>query len=263
VFAFVSGFLAIVPLLTSWLVWLPATLILIARDGVFSGGWVIMSGLHLAAWMSTSAFYNWAGRHDDRPQVLGYGFAVCVLVVLSLFRSCMCVVFRILCVFSMSIVLGLYAFGPYGAIWGPILYASLMALLMFYKEATGSRIHQDTAEPALIATQASRGATATRGTRDEKRGSTVEDDAGTVRPSASGTGAAAAGVVSPLAVTQSDQSFATSPTGVSIVSGFLNSAKPTPSPSQPLQSPPTPLDRYEMKCFLKLYLRVRSISHAH
>lgn len=31
VFSFVSGFLAVVPILSSWLIWIPATIVLIAR----------------------------------------------------------------------------------------------------------------------------------------------------------------------------------------------------------------------------------------
>lgn len=38
----------------------------------------------------------------------------------------------------MSVVLGLYTFGPYGAIWGPLLSASLLALLDFYKKELGT-----------------------------------------------------------------------------------------------------------------------------
>jgi hypothetical protein len=69
IFAFLSGFLAIVPVFSSWLVWMPASLVLVARDGVLSLPWAVMVSLHLAAWAGSSLLYMHASQGNVRSRV--------------------------------------------------------------------------------------------------------------------------------------------------------------------------------------------------
>lgn len=104
VFSFASGFLAIVPVLSSWLIWLPATIVLVARDGIWSTPWVVMVGAHVLAYLFDYALYSWVGIGDQKPEVIGMAF-----------------------------VMGVYAFGAYGVLLGPLVSGAMLALVDIYK----------------------------------------------------------------------------------------------------------------------------------
>ena len=90
VFAFVSGFLTIIPILSSWIIWLPATILLIARDGISSSSWIVMISLNISGIFLDNAIYNLYFK-DQKPEVIG-----------------------------MSIIFGMYTYGPQGVLFGPI-----------------------------------------------------------------------------------------------------------------------------------------------
>jgi hypothetical protein len=92
VFSFASGFLAIVPILSSWLIWLPATIVLVARDGVWSTPWAVMVGAHLLAYSIDYLLYKLVGIDSQRPEIIGMAF-----------------------------VMGVYTFGAYGVLIGPLV----------------------------------------------------------------------------------------------------------------------------------------------
>jgi predicted PurR-regulated permease PerM len=104
VFSFASGFLAIVPVLSSWLIWLPASIVLVARDGFWSTGWVVMVGAHMLAYVADYGLYSWVGVGDQKPEVIGMAF-----------------------------VMGVYAFGAYGVLIGPLVSGAMLALVDIYK----------------------------------------------------------------------------------------------------------------------------------
>eukprot|EP00698_Gefionella_okellyi_P026097 TRINITY_DN984_c0_g1_i2.p1 TRINITY_DN984_c0_g1~~TRINITY_DN984_c0_g1_i2.p1 ORF type:complete len:459 (+),score=57.65 TRINITY_DN984_c0_g1_i2:53-1429(+) len=105
VFGFVSGFLAVIPIFSSWLVWIPAAVVLVARDGVFSMPWVVMVSLHMIAYVLSTFIPDLSGLKSQRPEIIG-----------------------------MSIVLGIYVYGAWGVLFGPILSGALLALKQFYTE---------------------------------------------------------------------------------------------------------------------------------
>jgi predicted PurR-regulated permease PerM len=104
VFSFASGFLAIVPILSSWLIWLPATIVLVARDGVWSTPWAVMVGAHLLAYSIDYLLYKLVGIDSQRPEIIGMAF-----------------------------VMGVYTFGAYGVLVGPLVSGALLALVDIYK----------------------------------------------------------------------------------------------------------------------------------
>jgi hypothetical protein len=104
VFSFASGFLAIVPILSSWLIWLPATIVLVARDGVWSTPWAVMVGAHLLAYSIDYLLYKLVGIDSQRPEIIGMAF-----------------------------VMGVYTFGAYGVLIGPLVSGALLALIDIYK----------------------------------------------------------------------------------------------------------------------------------
>eukprot|EP01080_Neovahlkampfia_damariscottae_P010259 gene10259-2678_t len=90
VFAFVSGFLTIIPILSSWIIWLPATVLIIARDGISSPSWIIMISLNISGIFIDNAIYKVYFK-DQKPELIG-----------------------------MSIIFGMYTWGPQGVLYGPI-----------------------------------------------------------------------------------------------------------------------------------------------
>eukprot|EP00698_Gefionella_okellyi_P016155 TRINITY_DN4605_c0_g1_i1.p1 TRINITY_DN4605_c0_g1~~TRINITY_DN4605_c0_g1_i1.p1 ORF type:complete len:530 (+),score=120.15 TRINITY_DN4605_c0_g1_i1:1384-2973(+) len=105
VFGFLAGLLAVVPLVSSWFVWVPAAAWLLFRHGVFSYPWMVMTGIHLAAAVGVSAVSGVAGLRKQRPEVIGVG-----------------------------IILGIHAFGTLGLLFGPILAGLLLALQQMFIE---------------------------------------------------------------------------------------------------------------------------------
>jgi hypothetical protein len=68
VFSFASGFLAIVPILSSWLIWLPATIVLVARDGVWSTPWPSWSAHTSSPTASTISSTSWSASTRSAPK---------------------------------------------------------------------------------------------------------------------------------------------------------------------------------------------------
>ncbi len=107
VFSFISGFLSIIPIISSWVVWIPAAIFCIARDGLWSTPWFVIVAAHMGlyavdSWLYTSFF---KGDTDQRPEVLG-----------------------------VSIILGVYAFGWTGVFKGPLSIGLTITLMQIYKE---------------------------------------------------------------------------------------------------------------------------------
>jgi hypothetical protein len=105
IFSFLSGFLAMIPMFSSWIIWVPATIILIARDGVWTSSWVVMLALHMVAYFIDYVLYKLVGIDKQRPEVIGLAF-----------------------------IMGVYAFGWYGILMGPMVAGALLALLDIYKK---------------------------------------------------------------------------------------------------------------------------------
>lgn len=106
IFSALAAFLAIFPLSGTWLIWLPAAGILVAR-GDYIGAAVIVAGHFLASGLCRA--------------VVGYLPGNSHLV-------------------GMSIALGLSAYGPAGVIIGPLLVGVLATFTEIYKEFYGRRI---------------------------------------------------------------------------------------------------------------------------
>ena len=102
IFAFLSGFLSVIPVLSSWVIWVPATLFLFARDGIFSGSWLVVAGSHILLIVVDTFLYNNFFK-DQKPEVLG-----------------------------IAIVLGIYAFGWSGVVKGPLSVGITITLLDIY-----------------------------------------------------------------------------------------------------------------------------------
>jgi predicted PurR-regulated permease PerM len=102
VFSFISGFLSIIPLISSWVVWFPAAIFCIARDGLWSTPWFVIVAAHMGLYLVDSALYTsfFKGDADQRPEVLG-----------------------------VSIILGVYAFGWTGVFKGPVSSNKMTVLI--------------------------------------------------------------------------------------------------------------------------------------
>jgi hypothetical protein len=100
--AFLSGLLSIIPVLSSWIVWIPTSLFLLARDGFWSTPWAFMVLVHILLIVVDTFLYNNFFK-DQKPEVLG-----------------------------LSIVLGIYAFGGTGIIKGPLSVGLTITLLEIY-----------------------------------------------------------------------------------------------------------------------------------
>jgi predicted PurR-regulated permease PerM len=83
VFAFVSGFLTIIPILSSWIIWVPATILLISRDGISSGSWVLMVSLNIGGIFIDNALYSMYFK-DQKPQIIGMS------IILGIYRFLFC-----------------------------------------------------------------------------------------------------------------------------------------------------------------------------
>lgn len=103
IFAFLSGFLAIVPVFSSWLIWVPTTCFLMIRDGVWSYTWIFMLLVNLFPAVIDS-YVLLPIFEDQYPDILG-----------------------------LSIILGVYTFGWSGVLIGPLLFASSIGLKEIYK----------------------------------------------------------------------------------------------------------------------------------
>eukprot|EP00744_Colponema_vietnamica_P019714 GILI01027920.1.p1 GENE.GILI01027920.1~~GILI01027920.1.p1 ORF type:complete len:344 (-),score=43.50 GILI01027920.1:84-1115(-) len=97
--ALVSGFLAMIPFLSSWVVWAPTTVGLVLAGRSLHG--LIVGGVHLAVTMFVDPLiYNKTGN----PFIVGT-----------------------------AIVMGLYAFGLIGVLLGPLIAALTDTVLIIYK----------------------------------------------------------------------------------------------------------------------------------
>lgn len=107
VFSFLSGFLSIIPVLSSWIVWIPAAIFCISRDGIWSTPWFVIIAANVGLILLDSILYNsfFKGDKDQRPEVLG-----------------------------ISIILGVYAFGWTGIFKGPLSVGLTITLMRIYKE---------------------------------------------------------------------------------------------------------------------------------
>ncbi|KAL0478922.1 hypothetical protein AKO1_007835 [Acrasis kona] len=107
VFSFMSGFLSIVPIISSWVVWAPAAVFCVARDGLWSTSWLVIVLAHLGSIILDSVLYTsfFKGDTEQQPQVLG-----------------------------VSIILGVYAFGWTGVFKGPLSVGLTITLMRIYSE---------------------------------------------------------------------------------------------------------------------------------
>lgn len=104
VFAFLSAVLSILPVLSSWVVWFPAAIILVAKNGPLSTSWMVMVGVHVFAMLLDYMSYTMSGIDQEQPELIG-----------------------------LSLVLGIYAFGPYGVLFGPLVTSLMLSLIELYK----------------------------------------------------------------------------------------------------------------------------------
>jgi predicted PurR-regulated permease PerM len=103
IFAFLSGFLAIVPVLSSWLIWIPTTCFLMVRDGVTSYQWIFMLCMNIVPSL-IDTYVLLPYFEDQYPEILG-----------------------------LSIILGIYSFGWSGVLVGPLVFASSIGMIELYK----------------------------------------------------------------------------------------------------------------------------------
>lgn len=103
VFAFLSAFLSLIPVLSSWVVWVPASLYLLSQDGLWSWNWIIVSFSHVALIFLDSAVHQKFFK-GQQSTMLGIG-----------------------------IILGIYTYGWSGLIKGPLVFGVTLTLYEIYQ----------------------------------------------------------------------------------------------------------------------------------
>lgn len=104
IFAFIAGFLSVIPLIGANIIWLLASVYLIARDGFWAKTWFLFVGTNLLYYPVDMQLYSAFFMGQVEKQVT----------------------------LAMSIILGLYAFGPAGIFKGPIIVGISIALKNVY-----------------------------------------------------------------------------------------------------------------------------------
>ncbi|KAL9649734.1 hypothetical protein ABK040_009549 [Willaertia magna] len=107
IFGFISAFLSIVPVISNWIIWLPATIYIISRDGWFNINWLIILLSHLSLYFIDGLIYKNFFKNQN-PTLLG-----------------------------VSILLGVYVWSYSGIIKGPLfitLGLTLFNMIMSFNE---------------------------------------------------------------------------------------------------------------------------------
>jgi len=104
VFAFLSAFFSFVPVVSAWAIWLPSLIVAIARDGIFSSSWIMMTCCYLL-YIACETIVWYASRIESQNPFM----------------------------ISSSIFMGIYTFGFYGLLVGPSVAGVSLVLLDIYQ----------------------------------------------------------------------------------------------------------------------------------
>ena len=85
-----SSFLSVIPLISNWIIWIPATVFVLSRDGLLSVSWVVIAVSHISLYVIDTIIYSNFFKKQN-PTVLG-----------------------------VAILLGVYVFNSSGVIKGPL-----------------------------------------------------------------------------------------------------------------------------------------------
>eukprot|EP00823_Brevimastigomonas_motovehiculus_P006110 TRINITY_DN4857_c0_g1_i1.p1 TRINITY_DN4857_c0_g1~~TRINITY_DN4857_c0_g1_i1.p1 ORF type:complete len:450 (-),score=99.32 TRINITY_DN4857_c0_g1_i1:258-1493(-) len=100
-FCFVSS----IPVLSGWAVWLPGTLYVIIRDGLFTIRWMVMLGMFIAGYYSTQKVQSFIGIEQQSPFLIG-----------------------------LALFFGAYQYGVSGILVGPVIAGVALLLIGIYKK---------------------------------------------------------------------------------------------------------------------------------
>jgi len=109
-FSFASAILSIIPIIGAYVIWIPVSLFVFARDGPFM--FCIFVGINLLGFLADTMIYNNLFANQN-PNLL-----------------------------SVALILGLYAFGWSGLFKGPLIVGITSALLTVYTTKPSAAGHQ-------------------------------------------------------------------------------------------------------------------------